>query len=211
MVSVKIGGIDLVVRHGDDSQGEITEIRSIKSLLIGGKRRLAECRLVSDYGSIILDNGRQAVRMLIEGEFVGQDAKQSMTLLRSKYKTGKPLQFAADITVLTHIEKVLIGELHIYGKSTLPTWYSYNMLLVEYREPAESNRKEVGEVAAPSGLTDLAIQEVESEAKGAAQAAEKQVESEAKGAAQAAEKQVESEAKGAAQAAEKQVESEEPP
>ena len=185
-----------MVRHGDDSHGEITEIRSIRSLLIGGKRRLVEHRLVSNYGSLILDGGRRAIRMLIEGEFVGQDAKQSMSLLRSKYRIGKPLQFTADITVLTHIEKVLIEELQIYGKSTLPTWYSYNMLLVEYREAAESNRTEAGSVAAPPALTDIAKQQVESEAKGAAQAAEKQVESEAKGAAQAAEKQVESEAKG---------------
>ena len=126
-MSVKLDDIDLNIRHGDSSKGNLDEVRSIRKLGIHDKRKISEHRGSNTYGSILNGTGRHSMRILVEGDFFGKNAKQSMALLRSKYKAGKPLQLISELTLLSQFHNVLIEELNI---STL--WKHLLLLQLQY-------------------------------------------------------------------------------
>src|SRR6478752_707522 len=150
-MSVKLDNLDLNIRQGDSSKGTLDEVRSIRKLGIHDKRKLSEHRGSSTYGSILSDNGRHSMRIIIEGDFFGKNAKQTMTLLRSKYKAGKPLPLISELTLLSQLHNVLIEELNVYTLWKLPICYSYSMILREYKEPKQQAPGGLG-LAAPSQI-----------------------------------------------------------
>ncbi len=134
-MSIKLDDLELNTRDADDSQGTINEIRSITRIVLGDRRRLVEHRIASGYGSILDDAGRHAIKILLEGEFVGEGAKQGVTILRKKYRSGEALPFTSDMTMLVQVEKVLIEDLEVNNLSGIQNRYGYRMVLKEYKEP----------------------------------------------------------------------------
>jgi hypothetical protein len=205
---VKLDDLDLIKKVEDSSA--LLDLRTVYNMAIADKRNLVELEVIGSEGNVLQDMGCEPVRISLFGEMMGTESRSYIERLVNKFNTHKPIEFSSDISNIPEISKVIMEQFCVQEVAGSPSRYKYYIILREYKD-SKTSGADAGAVAAPPALTDLAKQQVESEAKGAAQAAEKQVESEAKGAAQAAEKQVESEAKGAAQAAEKQVESEDAP
>src|SRR5712691_9077015 len=113
-MSVRLDDLELVAKEEEADKALIHEMRSISKITVGARRSLVEHRVASANGSILKDTGRAAFRIALEGEIVGEIAKESVTSLRSKYESGEPLPFASDITTLVQIQKILIERLHIY-------------------------------------------------------------------------------------------------
>ena len=165
-MSVKVDDLELNTRKGGSAQESIAELRSIRRIGLLDKRRVNEHRLASTYGSVLSDVGRPAITIVLEGEFAGRDSMESIGLLRSKYKSGKPLSFISDLTLLTQVEKVLMQELQIHNISHMHKTFRYYMVLREYKEPKESaDSPDKG----PPPMTKMAKQQVDQAVKDAAQ------------------------------------------
>jgi hypothetical protein len=134
-MSVKLDDLVLNARIADDDQSTISEVRGIKRVGVLSERRLVEHRIAGAYGSIITDTGRRAIKILVEGEFVGENSMQGIAELRSKYRAGKPVEFTSEITAFAQVTKVLVEELQIFSLAGLQNNYKYRMLLREYKEP----------------------------------------------------------------------------
>jgi hypothetical protein len=141
-MSVKLDDLILNARIADDDQSTISEVRGIKRVGVLSKRRLVEHRIAGAYGSIITDTGRRAIKILLEGEFVGENSMQGIAQLRSKYRAGKPVEFTSEITAFAQVRKVLVEELQIFSLAGLQNNYKYRMLLREYKEPQPSPQEE---------------------------------------------------------------------
>jgi hypothetical protein len=142
-MSLRIDDLDLSKRFGEDDQETISEIRSIRRISVLDKRKLAQSRVSSTHGSIFRDLGRNCMRILVEGEFVGSGAREGISQLRSKYKMGEGLEFVSDLSIISNISKVLIERLNIRGLAGVPNYYSYQMVLRECVEtPPESKTQD---------------------------------------------------------------------
>jgi len=133
-MSVKLDDLLLSGRIADDAQSTISEVRGINRVGILSKRRLVEHRIAGAYGSIISDNGRQAMKILVEGQFVGENSMQGIAQLRSKYRAGKPMEFTSEVSAFAQVRKVLVEELQIFSVAGFQNNYKYRMLLREYKE-----------------------------------------------------------------------------
>jgi hypothetical protein len=141
-MSVKLDDLLLNGRTADDAQSTISEVRGINRVGILSKRRLVEHRIAGAYGSIISDNGRQAMKILVEGQFVGENSMQGIAQLRSKYRAGKPVEFTSEISAFAQVRKVLVEELQIFSLAGFQNNYKYRMLLREYKEPPPPSLEE---------------------------------------------------------------------
>jgi hypothetical protein len=97
---------------------------------------------------------------VIEGDFVGKDAKQSLTLLRSKYRQGNPIKFFTDIGFLSHIQNVLVEEFYIFNIAHFPNRHSYKMCLIEYKELVAAQDKGL---ESPTDQSEHALEDVKEE------------------------------------------------
>ena len=165
-MSVKVDDLELSLRKGGSAQENISEVRSIRKIGLLNKRRVLEHRLASTYGSVLNDVGRPAITIVLEGEFTGRNSMESIALLRSKYRTGKPLSFISDISLLTQVEKVLMQELQIYNRSHMYKTFTYYMVLREYKEPKQlADDLAIG----PPPMTKMATEQVNRAVNDAAQ------------------------------------------
>jgi hypothetical protein len=155
-LTTKLGDLDLSIRKGDNSKGTISEIRSIKSLNVQNKRIIGEQKTPSAYGSSIQDMGRNAAQIIVEGEFVGEGAKQGIADLRKKYKEGKPFEFVSDLGGLAGTNKVLVEELQIENVHGSLNHFKYSLNLREYIPPVQEEEEEK-----QSNQDDKAKEEVE--------------------------------------------------
>jgi hypothetical protein len=154
---------DLIGRKvvvGDSN--EIGEIRTIRRLGFVQKRKIAEDQLAGSGTNALEDQGRFATRIVIEGYFVGKDAKQSLMTLRSKYKTGNPIRFSTDIAFVAHIQNVLVEELYIVNTYHFPNRHFYKMYLVEYKELVLPQDRQL---ESPTDQNESALEDVKEEIK----------------------------------------------
>jgi len=138
-MSIKLDDFDLTKKDAEQDKGLIREMRTVTRVSTGAPRRLIEHKIASARGSIIKDIGRPALKLEVEGEIMGETAKQSMAALRSKYETGEPVPFSADIATLVKIQKVVIEGVRIYQRVGEENRYHYELLLREYIEPPSSD------------------------------------------------------------------------
>src|SRR4029079_2401539 len=157
-MSIKLDNFDLSIFKGEISLGMRSEIRSIKKMATINKRRIVKHSASGLYGTIVEDAGRNATRILIQGQFIGQDALDGITTLRAKYRKGEPVNLISDVSLLSNIDKVMIDELRIHNVSTVQIAYGYEMILREFIEPP------AGESAPPPSQQVVAKQEVNSQA-----------------------------------------------
>jgi ElaB/YqjD/DUF883 family membrane-anchored ribosome-binding protein len=193
-LTIKIDDFELGKIIGDSSIGIKNEVRSVNIIKLGNKKRINYIPIASSYDKVSGNTGRFPVRIVVQGDIIGENAQEGVTMLRSKYKKNTPCSFVSDLSVLWGIEKVIIEELRISNFSKFPQCFAYEMKLLEYNEPnseaqqiQEEAKQQLGKVEAMVKKTqDLAKQQlgkVEEEAKKIQEEAKQQlgkVEEEAK-------------------------------
>ncbi len=104
-------------------------------------------------GHIVQDQGRDALRLQIEGIFYGPKALESLTDLRKKYLDRVALDLLAEITGQLYASQVIIDRMEVVQSAGLPDQFSYTLTVTEYVEPPPAAR------AGAAGLDDLAALE----------------------------------------------------
>ena len=133
-MSIKLDDLDLSAVKGQLSMGLRSQTSSVSRIGTIDRRRIIKHDASAVYGTIVDDQGKASARLLIEGRFVGDDAMNGMSSLRTKYKKGEPIDLVSDITLLSSINKVMIEELRIQMSSSVQLSYEYQMILREYVE-----------------------------------------------------------------------------
>ena len=146
---------------GDSSTGIKNEVRSVNVIKLGNKKRINYIPIASSYDKVTGNTGRFSVRIVVQGDIVGENAQEGVTMLRSKYKKNKPCSFVSDLSALWGIEKVIIEELRISNFSKFPQCFAYEMKLLEYNEPSSDEAQQIQEKAKQlAKAEDLAKQQL---------------------------------------------------
>ena len=176
-MSIKLDDLDLSAVKGQLSMGLRSQTSSVTRIGTIDRRRIIKHDASAVYGTIVDDQGKASARLLIEGRFVGDDAMNGMSSLRTKYKKGEPINLVSDITLLSSINKVMIEELRIQMSSSVQLSYEYQLILREYVETVKKQsaiappQKAQAAAAVGSQAAD-ALQELKQDASAALQKAQ---------------------------------------
>lgn len=161
--TIRLDEIDLISRKDQTNLLLTTEIRTVRTLRVLRKRRSILYDVAGSDHNILTDQGRRATHIIIEGDFVGKDAKDSIMSLRSKFKSGNALNFSTDIASLNQIRQVIINEISVENVTYLPMCFSYCIHIVEYLTPQQSQASSIE--TSSSSLEDMAATEFEQQVK----------------------------------------------
>jgi hypothetical protein len=78
--------------------------------------------------------GRKSTRIAVEGDIIGEGARETARDLRSKFLKHEPLEFVSKVSLQAGINRVLIEELSLTSVKARPNHFQYSMVLVEYVE-----------------------------------------------------------------------------
>ena len=160
-LTIKIDDFELGKVIGDSSTGIKNEVRSVNVIKLGNKKRTNYFTIASSYDKVNGNTGRFSARIVVQGDIIGENAQDGITMLRSKYKKNKPCSFVSDLSALWGIEKVIIEELHIYNFAKFPQRFAYEMKLLEYNEPISDEAQQIQEKAKQlAKAEDLAKQQL---------------------------------------------------
>ena len=123
-MSVVLGDIELIVHRIDT----------------GERRGFAEHRLPGLNGSIFQNMGTEPVSISLEGTLHGNEALTKLEELRSKFKTGEPIAFVADIATATEVDEVIIEDLTVREIAGRPDHFRYAIKLRQ--DPEEGTTME---------------------------------------------------------------------
>ena len=176
-MSIKLDDVDLSAVKGQLSMGLRSQTSSVSKIGTIDRRRIIKHDASAVYGTIVDDQGKASARLLIEGRFVGDDAMNGMSSLRTKYKKGEPINLVSDITLLSSINKVIIEELRIQMSSSVQLSYEYQMILREYvetvkKQSAKAPPQKALAIAAVGSQAADALQELKQDTSAALQNAE---------------------------------------
>jgi hypothetical protein len=176
-VSIKLDELDLSAVKGQLSMGLRSQTSSVTRIGTIDRRRIIKHDASAVYGTIVDDQGKASARLMIEGRFVGDDAMNGMSSLRTKYKKGEPINLVSDITLLSSINKVMIEELRIQMSSSGQLSYEYQMILREYvetvkKQSAKAPPQKAQALAAVGSQAADALQELKQDASAALQKAQ---------------------------------------
>jgi len=134
-MKIELDNIPLVMQK--EENGKIVEVRSVMNIKTYEKRRIVEHKIPGMEGNIFQDLGRDPVKISFEGTFQGGNAKENLETIRSKFKSGKEVPFASDITGASEVSQVLITEFDIEDTGGIKNQYRYYIELREYITPTE--------------------------------------------------------------------------
>jgi hypothetical protein len=135
-MSIEIDKVPLIKRVVDKN-GAPTEIRNVSNIAVSARRSIVEHRIPGSAGSILQDMGKEPIRISFEGDFYGEKVKDSLQVLWTKFKDGKPVPFSSDISGITDVTQVMIEELELVDMSGSPNSFHYSMALCEYVPPKQ--------------------------------------------------------------------------
>ncbi len=150
-MSIELDKIPLIKHSRDDETGKTKVLNSVYSISVRENRSIVEHKIPGMEGGVLQDMGREPVRILFEGVIYGEEAKEALKNLRSKFKAGKPVPFSSDISGVAEVTDVLIEDLQVDDMGGLPNSYKYRLALREYTppkkedEPAPSQEEEAKE------------------------------------------------------------------
>lgn len=124
-------------RTEESPAGGISEARSISNIVSAAKRNYVMHSIPGLDGCVFQDMGRTAVVIYFEGMVTGKSALSVIEMLRSKYKSGEPVSFNADVSGASDISKVVIEDFRVSEAAGSKGRYSYTIRLKEYNEPVE--------------------------------------------------------------------------
>jgi hypothetical protein len=136
-MSIELDKMKLVEHLRDKDTGTTKALKSIYNISINDKRRIVELKVLGMQGGVLQDFGRDPVVVSFEGIIFGENAKEALEMLRSKYKLGQALDFLSNISGIAEITQVLVEEFIVDDISTALNRYHYFMRLKEYSPPPE--------------------------------------------------------------------------
>jgi hypothetical protein len=99
-------------------------------------RRLVEVAVPGMEGSLTQDLGSGSVSIHIEGTLAGDDARDGfLGQVRAMLQAGDPVDFVADITTATSVEKIVIADLKVQELAGSADSFQYHIVLTQYVEP----------------------------------------------------------------------------
>lgn len=114
------------------------EVPRIERISTMEARRLAVLPVPGLSGDLHQDLGRGALVVQISGSLWGDEARDAfLKELREKFLTGEAVDFIADITNESELERVLIVSLSLDEQSDNADVFRYLIALREYTEPPE--------------------------------------------------------------------------
>jgi len=112
---------------------EVPRISSIRTL---EHRAYAELPIPGRSGSLFQDLNAVPARVAIQGSLFGMEAQnQFLADLRSRFQSGEPVTFVADILTATDIQYVIIETLTIAESNQQPDQTDYLIVLKESPPP----------------------------------------------------------------------------
>jgi hypothetical protein len=127
-------------------------------------RRVVEIPVPGLAGSYHQDLGSGAVALRIEGTLAGDDARDGfLGAVRPIYTAGDPVDFVADITTATQVQKVLLTDLAVVEVAGSADTVRYAIVLHQHVDPPPP--------ATDNGFGDLSDVNAAVAAEGAANAA----------------------------------------
>lgn len=114
------------------------EVPRIEHIATTEMRRLAVLPVPGLHGDLHQDLGRGALAVQISGSLFGDEARDAfLKELRGQFLAGEPVDFIADITKESELERVLIVSLALDEQSESADVFRYSIALREYTEPPE--------------------------------------------------------------------------
>jgi hypothetical protein len=114
------------------------EVPRIERIRASEARRLAVLPVPGLAGDLQQDLGRGALVVEIAGSLSGDDARDAfLAEVRERFLAGSPVDFVADITKESELERVLIERLDLEERAGDPDGFRYRVVLREYTEPPE--------------------------------------------------------------------------
>jgi hypothetical protein len=127
-------------------------------------RALVEVPVPGLEGSYLQDLGSGLTSIVIEGTLAGDEARDAfLESVRAAFAAGEPLDFVADITTATSIEKVRIADLDVVEAAASPDTFRYAIALRQHVEPpptgpgADQGFGDLTDIAADMDLEALSI------------------------------------------------------
>ena len=138
-MKIELENIKLTTKSTDTQSGATRETRSVYNIKTTERRTLAEHKVPGLAGNLFQDMGREPINISFDGILQGSLAKKNLEQLRKKFKEGKPVQFASDLTGATDVTKVLIEDLIIGDTLGDAARFTYSIVLREYTEAKTSS------------------------------------------------------------------------
>ena len=114
------------------------EVPRIKRISTTEERRLAVLPVPGLSGDLHQDLGRGALVVQISGSLWGDEARDAfLKELREKFLAGEAVDFIADITNESGLERVLIVSLSLVEQANEADVFHYQIAMREYTEPPE--------------------------------------------------------------------------
>jgi len=136
-MSIELDGVKLISHVRDPETGATKELRSVRNISIGERRIIVEHRVPGLEGGILQDLGRVPVRISFDGMIFGDQAKDGLEIIRSKFKAGQAFPFNSSLTGIAEVTQVLIEDLSVDETSSVSNGYRYSITLREYSLPPE--------------------------------------------------------------------------
>jgi hypothetical protein len=115
------------------------EVPGIQRIGTVEDRRLVETAVPGLEGSYHQDLGAASVAVRIHGTLAGDDARDDfLTGLRGLFNAAVPVDFVADITTATEIDKVLVSDLGVVEVAGTANSFRYAIELTRHVEPPAS-------------------------------------------------------------------------
>jgi hypothetical protein len=114
------------------------QVPRIERIATTEARRFAVLSVPGLSGDLHQDLGRGALAVQLSGSLWGDEARDTfLKELREKFLAGEPVDFIADITKESELERVLIESLSLEEQSSDGDIFHYRIILREYTEPPE--------------------------------------------------------------------------
>lgn len=136
-MSIELDGVPLIRTVRDPNTGITSLSSSIQNLKVDAKRSIVELKIPGLGGGVLQDLGRESIKIYFEGTLAGEEAKQTLENIRSKFKTGEAIPFHSDISSIAEVTNVLIEDLKVEETGGILNRYDYIITLKEYKLPKE--------------------------------------------------------------------------
>jgi hypothetical protein len=138
-MSIELDKIPLIKHKRDDETGKTKLLNSVHNLKVEDKRSVVEHKIPGMEGGVLQDLGREPVQISFEGVIHGEEAKELLKNIRSKFKSGEAMPFASDLSGVADVTDVVIVDLEYNEISGSPNSYKYSVTLKEYQPPPEKD------------------------------------------------------------------------
>ena len=138
-MSIELDKIPLIKQKRDDETGKTKLLNSVHNLKVEDKRSVVEHKIPGMEGGVLQDLGREPVQISFEGVIHGEEAKELLKNIRSKFKSGEAVPFASDLSGVADVTDVVIADLEYNEISGSPNSHTYSVTLKEYKPPPEKD------------------------------------------------------------------------